>query len=386
MCRFDESRRPKVELFVRQTNSSEGGTGGQVEARIPMQWVVGKVRLRCMSEGVFQTFGKSGKMLRMFEMDRDVMANPDVLYHFESIAIGSGSAGNMVADDSGAIGRSVAPVDTMSRFRNRMLEAYGIPAGEKQKARKKKKALDLIVVGNKRFSADDQAALKQVILASNLPGKFHAEFIDWHNIGTPEDRFLQHLKRVQRADVYVSSIGTALQYVPFMRDQTVYIALGTLWQHNNRIFPTFMEQQLAGGGTPYLRTLYADPGDILRRGSRFTLGEDGYRANINATNLLGLFKKAESLVHQGFQFPVPIEDNLSQAGRVLVDLCKQDPETCQHMQADRNGARYECATMLWPECVVYEVGPWKDICNLNRPLLRKLRKKHGLFSYGAPEM
>jgi hypothetical protein len=43
-----------------------------------------------------------------------------------------------------------------------------------------------------------------------------------------------------------------------------------------------MEQQLAGGGTPYLRTLYADPGKKLRLGLPHpSLGEDGYFAGLD---------------------------------------------------------------------------------------------------------
>jgi hypothetical protein len=382
LCRFDESRRPQVDLSVRQMDGSVAGVPA-VEATIPLAWVVGKPRARCMSEGIYETFGKSGSMLRMFEMDRDIIANSDVLFHFDAIAFGSGSGGNLVADITGAIGRSAVPVNTMARFRDRMLEAYELPVGKKQKTAHPDKPLDVIVVANKRFSSADSAALGRAMDSANRDGKVKVELIDWPRIGSVDNRFREHLKRVQRADVYVSSIGTALQYVPFMRDNKVYIALGTLWQKNGQVFPTFMEQQLAGGGTPYLRTLYADPGATVRSGSNVMLDEGGYRANVNATTVLGLLQQAGSLVREGFPLPVPIEHNLSQEGRLLLELCKQDPATCKLMQADRNGADYDCAVVLWPECVVYEVGPWANKCNLNRGLLRKLRKEYGLFSYGA---
>ena len=43
-----------------------------------------------------------------------------------------------------------------------------------------------------------------------------------------------------------------------------------------------MEQQLAGGGTPYLRTLYADPGGVLRAQlPHEQLNEDGFFAGVN---------------------------------------------------------------------------------------------------------
>jgi hypothetical protein len=265
-----------------------------------------------------------------------------------------------------------------------MVDAYGL-SQEASTANSSDLPLDVIVVQNKRFDADDRIALESVLQEANHSGKVHAEFIDWGSIGRPGDRFREQLRRVLKADVYVSSIGTALQYVPFMRDKRVYVALGSVWQRHNQLFPTFMEQQLAGGGTPYLRTLYADPGASLRTGQPKMIGEDGYRASVNASEVVSLIAQAESLVRKGFQIPVAVKDNLSKEGQVLLELCQQDPHTCKLMQADRNGAAYECAVVLWPECVVYEVGPWRNSCNLNRTLLRQLRKKHGLFSYGAPE-
>jgi len=385
MCRFHEERRSKTEVSVRQIDGEEGVALVE-NVTIPIQWVLERVRPKCMSEGIYETFGKTGSMVRMYEMDRDIRTNPNVLFRFEEIVIGSGGVGNLIADESGAIGGSTAPHNAMASFRNRMLEAYGLPVDDN--VRDPQKPLDVIVVSNKRFDPADKESIEASLESIGRSGKgnIKTEFLDWGLVGAPEHRFRDHLRRVQKADVYVSSIGTALQYVPFMKDQRVYIALGSVWERSKQLFPTFMEQQLAGGGTPYLRTLYADPGEVLRQKGFGNLGEDGFRATVNGTLLLSLLGKAGDLVRQGFQIPVPTEENLSVEGRVLVELCREDPVSCMSMQADRNGAKYECATILWPECVVYEVGPWRNTCNLNRPLLRRLRKKHALFSYGAPEV
>merc|ERR1711920_752368 len=153
--------------------------------------------------------------------------------------------------------------------------------------------------------------------------------IDWGRIGAPHNKFKEHLKKTQKADVYVSSIGTSLQYVPFMRDGKIYIALGSVWMRSGQYFPTFMEQQLAGGGTPYLRTLYADPGGVLRSKERYPrLGEDGFFVGINGTLLSELLVRAEGLLRDGFSIPVPPEENLSVEGRILVELCRRDASAC----------------------------------------------------------
>mmetsp|Transcript_46302 Transcript_46302/g.86800 ORF Transcript_46302/g.86800 Transcript_46302/m.86800 type:complete len:726 (+) Transcript_46302:86-2263(+) len=361
------------------------------EVSVPHSWVIGQVRRRCMSEGVFETFGRSGEMRRLFEMERDVNQNKNLLVRFEEIIMGVGGAGNMVSDRSGAIGGSQPPTEAMQHFRDRMYAAYDIPVNNKKP--KPGDKLNVMVVSNKRFSQGDVKKIESALMETEKKGAAFGEIVDWGRVGKPDTRFRDHLKRVSEADVYVSSIGTALQYVPFMRDGRVYVALGSVWQRSGRQFPTFMEQQLAGAGTPYLRTLYADPGAVLREqkpgeASFLSLGEDGYAASVSGKLLVDLLGKAQSLVRDGFKMPVPAEDNLSEEGRLIVELIQKDPTTGQKMQADRNGANYNCAVLLWNEAIVYEVGPWKEGggCKVNRKLLRQLRKEHGMFSYGAPEI
>merc|ERR1719440_2005125 len=109
----------------------------------------------------------------------------------------------------------------MAHFRDRMLQAYGLPVDAKSSDRSERasKPLDIMVVKNKRFYADDESALHSVInhIKSENPGSVNIELIDWGNVGTPENRFREHLKRVQQADVYVSSTGemSALQKIDF---------------------------------------------------------------------------------------------------------------------------------------------------------------------------
>lgn len=382
LCILPRSSKPKPNLAV----MPEPGQGVTVkEVNISQDWVLGRVRRRCMSEGVFETFGGMGEIRRLFELERDSRTRPNLVIRFEEIVIGVGGAGNLVADKSGAIGGSIAPNHAMSQFRNRMLRSYGLDV---QRPSPVDRVLNVLVVENKRFRAEDRSALTDVIQRLNKEGDVHAEFVDWGRVGDADNKFKEHLRRTQEADVYISSIGTALQYVPFLGDGRVYIALGSIWMRSGRYFPTFMEQQLAGGGTPYLRTLYADPGAALRQEKlRVPLSEDGYFVDVNGSLVWDLMQKAEKLARQGFHIPVPTEDNLSTEAKVLVELCRRDPFACSEMNDYRNGREYECACLLWNEAVVYEVGPWQDGAkcgNSHRGLLRQLRKEYGLPGYGAP--
>ncbi|CAE8591188.1 unnamed protein product [Polarella glacialis] len=181
---------------------------------------------------------------------------------------------------------------------------------------------------------------------------------------------------------------TALQYVPFMRDGGVFVALGTVSHRAGRDFPTFMEQQLAGGGAPYLRALYADPGKKLRLGLPHpSLGEDGWFASLDEETITQRLKEAVDLVRSGFKIPVRPEENMSPEGQVLVEFSNKYAKACKAMQFGRN-EEYECAIFGWPEPVVYEIGPWSETgkcARKNTSLLRKLRRARNLSGYGAPE-
>jgi len=393
LCRLsDDVPRDNKKIIVEPLG---GEYRGQVS--VPEAWLLGRVRRRCWTEDIFQTFGEGGgASLRLFEMERDSRANPSLLLRFEEIVIGCGGTGNMVADPTGAIAGSLPPLNGMARFRDRMLRSHGIHSSahkqgsQSHTSRHSARTLDVIVIDNKRFSSWDRAALK-VVIRQLIQRGAKAEIVNWRAVGHGSN-FTAHLERVQRADIYVSSVGTALQYAPFLRDGRVFIALGQVWQRAGRSFPSFMEQQLAGSGTPYLQTLYADPGAILRRSapSRISRGAEPLHYDhvaLNASLLLQLLERAITLVHEGFRIPVPVEENLSAEARVLLDLCAFDPGACSGMQADRNGKNYECALVVWPECVVYEIGPWAQAgpCHVNRRLLRVIRAKYGLPGYGAPE-
>mmetsp|Transcript_61899 Transcript_61899/g.117179 ORF Transcript_61899/g.117179 Transcript_61899/m.117179 type:complete len:925 (-) Transcript_61899:2-2776(-) len=383
-------RGPEPDIQLRPLSKKEEEP--KAETTVPVDWVVGKVRRRCKTEGIFEKFGQTGDIRRLFEMERDVRAHPQLVLHFEELVVGSGGVGNLIADVSGGIAGSMPPLNAMALFRDRMLASYDLPVPGEGMSNVERSVppathrIYAIIIQNKRFNFEDSVQIQRALKKLDKKGDIKAELIDWGSIGGISRSFKEHLRKVQEADVYVSSIGTALQYVPFMRDGGIYIALGSVWMRSNQYFPTFMESQLAGGGTPFLRTLYADPGAVLRKKlSHPSLGEDGYFASVNGSLLVELLYRAQELLRTGFRIPVPPYENLGVEGKILLELCDRDPKACAEMNDLRN-YQYECAVLLWPECIVYEVGPWRQRCRLNRPLLRELRQKHGIPGYGAPEL
>ena len=304
--------------------------------------------------------------------------------HFTQLVVGCGGVGNMYAEPDVAIG---GHGHVMKSFRNRMWQAYGVSP---MQPRTSKRTVDVVFVHNKRYSPNVLAAINRTVSLINGRRYAHAEYIDWAHVGSGDyvAKFRAHLQRASRADVYVSSIGTALQYVPFLRDQSVFVNVGTLWKREGRIFPCFMEQQLAGGGTPYLQTLYADVHRALGTPEAVKM-QGEYLVALDEADLSAKIKLAIDLLSRPMSGKPSPYANLSPEGHILAQLCHEQPDACAKLTDSRNSLLNAtlkgraCRTMVWPEWPVYELAGWEMGASggcegLNRNRLRQLRAKHGL--------
>eukprot|EP00747_Dinoflagellata_sp_TGD_P023775 gnl/TRDRNA2_/TRDRNA2_130071_c0_seq1.p1 gnl/TRDRNA2_/TRDRNA2_130071_c0~~gnl/TRDRNA2_/TRDRNA2_130071_c0_seq1.p1 ORF type:complete len:183 (+),score=26.47 gnl/TRDRNA2_/TRDRNA2_130071_c0_seq1:41-589(+) len=179
----------------------------------------------------------------------------------------------------------------------------------------------------------------------------------------------------------VSSVGTGMMYLPFLRDGSTFVALGQVLSETGfgslRKTPSFMEQHMSAG-TPYVKSLYYDSQDRM--------------GGLRSKQVRTLMQNAADLLRVGVQIPVAPMDNLSPEGRVLLELYTQHPEAGENIIRLRNTV-WTCITAIWPEYVVYEIGPWAPggACNwattdANAISLRALRKKYGLKGFGALEL
>ena len=146
-----------------------------------------------------------------------------------------------------------------------------------------------------------------------------------------------------------------------------------------------MEQQLTGGGVPYLFTLYGDPGRAIRDGKAKYLLSDMPTTERNIW-ALGLYSHDLSrLVFKGLKIIQSgltakgrnITDNLSPEGKIVVELCLQNSTLCDQMTYDR----MHCNGHIWSEDVVYQLDGWAERgeCRYNRTHLRLLKLKYKLF-------
>lgn len=349
---------------------------------VPEAWVVDDKRNMC-KEGVLQKFAMGGDVMRLKRMQRDTKEEKQLIIGFEEVIVGCGRTGNLVMDPAMAMGGSQAPLNGTRIYRDRMMRAHGIePPAEDARAQR---PLHAIVVDNKRFSEEDKTQLTKMI--KELERKHHnltAEYVKWPQVGD----FTAHLRLVSRTDIYISAPGTGLIYAPFLWDGAVFVGLGYVYSGVGRRIPSYMEQQLAGGGTPYLRALFLSPAEVAPPVAK----------GLRKEKVMKLVDTAVGLVSEGFRIPADIPDNLSVEGRIMRELCEADPQTCRIMFAQLNGdvGPHDCIYEIWPEMIVYEVGSWsvagrpdlpneRSKCAVNRTVLRQLRRKHGLPGFGAPE-
>ena len=309
------------------------------------------------------------------------------IYSFDDILFGVGGVGDSIPSRDGGVGGE--EYNAMQLFRNRMYIQYNYSHYNLQRSITTKH-LDILFIHNKRYSHSDIKIIQKAILLLN---KEHthvtASYIDWAHIcstnTTLQSNFSSHLQRLYTADIVVSSVGTGLIYVPFLRDRSVFINLGHIWCSDGRLFPSFMEQALSVGAVPYIYTLHGDPGKAIRQGKALGVLQSmthvtDSTAGLTHNIITKLAKTAINIAHSHFTIPRSITDNLSREGRALVELCAYNYTLCTQMLYDRK----HCPGQLWPEWVVYEVNGWGSggACHsLDRDRLKVLKSKYDIPKY-----
>lgn len=208
------------------------------------------------------------------------------------------------------------------------------------------------------------------------------EYLDWAAVGEFKGDMKSHMQRVLDSDIMVSSVGTALMYLPFLRDGSSFVALGQILDETTmgpkRQTPSFMEQHMSAGAN-YVKTFYYDPKERLK--------------GLDADHVKQLIRTAAQTTRSGFKIPLDVSENLSPEGRVVRGICEKDAEACQRITDIRNQGPWDCVRGIWTEYIVYEIGPWGPGGACNWPTartgfesLRALRKEYGLPGFGAAEV
>eukprot|EP00747_Dinoflagellata_sp_TGD_P078003 gnl/TRDRNA2_/TRDRNA2_159853_c1_seq1.p1 gnl/TRDRNA2_/TRDRNA2_159853_c1~~gnl/TRDRNA2_/TRDRNA2_159853_c1_seq1.p1 ORF type:complete len:398 (-),score=68.32 gnl/TRDRNA2_/TRDRNA2_159853_c1_seq1:40-1158(-) len=357
---------------------------------VPASWVMKKlVHIHgCWSENVYETFSGGTERELLYELNRDSQEDKLRMVRFQEFAIGSRHMGNLVVDISTALPYSLAPWNGTRFYRDRMLSSYLGPGAARAASVPRRallssnpQPLKAIIIHNRRFTKDEIAMLQDLAAQLTKDGVAETEYLDWMRVGDNRADFGAHLRKVQETDIMISSVGTALMYLPFLRDGSAFVALGQVLVERDmgprREVPSFMEQHMSAG-TPYVKSFYYDSTERM--------------SGLHAEPLMALAKQAAEAVRNGFAIPVPPEQNLSPEGQVLHELFTKHPEAGEIIVRLRN-TEWECVRAIWNEYVVYEIGPWAHggkcdgwhSAGAEKNTLRELRTKYGLQGWGAEE-
>eukprot|EP00746_Dinoflagellata_sp_MGD_P129152 gnl/MRDRNA2_/MRDRNA2_63398_c0_seq1.p1 gnl/MRDRNA2_/MRDRNA2_63398_c0~~gnl/MRDRNA2_/MRDRNA2_63398_c0_seq1.p1 ORF type:complete len:600 (+),score=88.93 gnl/MRDRNA2_/MRDRNA2_63398_c0_seq1:120-1919(+) len=341
---------------------------------------------KCMSEGVFRTFG-GGEWMPWYQ---DSLKHG--WHHFAHAVAGSGRKGARIFNRDLAL-NGARELSAAWLFRQRMYQSHGLqpPVARTLSAANRTGRLQGIIVDNKRYSPPFKSMLQTWM--KNPKGTEGGTIdLQLHYIDYGAHRnFTEHLRILRDVAVHVSAAGTGQCYAPLLPDGSVHVNLGNNgWPSfiHDKAEPwekfgvSFMEEYWAEG-IPYIRALYY-PVKTAHLGIR-----------LNETVML--VQQASDLILSNFSMPVEPGKNLSPVGKTFKEYCYQDDHACEWMLGILNGVFHngtepgkesgdwvECFMDAWPELVVMEVGVFNDDeanpgrrCNLrNQDLLQKLRKKY----------
>lgn len=337
---------------------------------------------KCMSEGIFRTFG-GGEWMPMYQNDMQ-----QGWHQFTHAVGGSGRKGARIFNRDLELngGREL---NAAWLFRQRMYKSHGVepPATRTLSSANRTGPLQGIIVSNKRYTPQSISMMQ--ILATDTKevngGAIVLRYIDY----TTFKDFAEQLRMLRDVAVHVSGVGTGQCYAPFLPDGSVHVNLGNNgWPGNNdprmpwnKFGASFMEEYWAEG-IPYIRALYY-PVRSMHLG-------------ISQDETLKLLQQAFQLISSPFSMPVEPGLNLSPIGKTFKEYCYRDDNACDWMLGIMNGVFQNgtapgkelgdwgpCFMYAWPEMAIMEIGAYNphgdedkpsQLCNLrNLNLLRQLR-------------
>lgn len=174
--------------------------------------------------------------------------------HINTLVAGTGSAGdNVMRPDYTMYGMEY---DALRKFVSRMYRHHNIPT-------KNRSELKIIWIDNKRYTDSDRDIIKRITSERNI------EYVEFSKVGG----FYEHLQLYKDVDIQITAPGTAMIYLPFMKNGSINVNLGhmerpqkntarpNIYIHNyaydNYQFPAYMEQSLCNA-CYWTSTIYYD--------------------------------------------------------------------------------------------------------------------------------
>lgn len=467
-----------------------------LELSVPRLWALEAYgqKTKCVFETHFINFAAGG-VLRAADLRNMITSSPaqvggSYVLHFPVLVRGSGGASNMILSPVAMMRDAPRPANALRKYRDRMRLAYGatiapspLPRDRKEgprelpdrevrknlnqhfkahfpvpkelqrleptgspvaaqqvagyreetvspEAARQNKKLRVLCVFNKRHTPAD------AMVYYRAEQKYHDRFAftyiqDWSLLKMP-----QQLELVRHTDIYVTGPGTALMNAPFLDDNKAAILIGSWQALEGKKIPFFMEQQLVGGGTDYIFTLFrnfsrTDGADqpikqddfdemlekaeaLIKDPAAVAPGDDGGRRRLAETGGVALpavsskesgkaggdvmlldkptsgAKTSLAINPDGSVSPAYTMRHSAEM-RLLLELWRNNRDFWDQYMRWVWYEMYDCMLLQWPAVFVYEVAPWRPdrgkcpVPGEIRTKLRELRKKFGLRDWGGTD-
>ncbi len=239
------------------------------------------------------------------------------VYKIKKLVCGTLGVGNVVMGKN-PIMYGQNEYGSMTLFKERMMKRMGVGYSSEKNNK-------CIIIDNKRYSEQEKNNIHKTI--HKLNKNIDIKYIYWNK---DFDSFEEQLFEIGKTDIHITSPGTGMMYMPFLKRGSININLGfmehTQTNHarpnikienpkkQNYLFPSFMEQYVCCTAD-YVSTLYYN---------RFKYN------NIEVVPLINLIKEALVLL----KHKVVLKKNYYIDMEVFKEYCSRDASSdllCNHL-------------------------------------------------------
>jgi len=302
----------------------------------------------------------------------------DYFHQFDRIVIGSAGGSNLIRNPAGFLWGTRSPRWLMQKFRDRFWKAYGI---RRSVSTSPKNPRILAPTNDKRYRPEDWDVILKLKSEYNYS---QLQVLRWED----HQDFREQLQLCADTDIYLTAPGSSMLNAPFLADGAVVINLGCWSYWGGQPVPRFMEQQIVGGSTPYLRVLFRnfanDSFAFRARPAKIPgYSEQEAAANLVLEDVLQLVKQAQKLLSQRVTFrqeDAVLEDNLSLEARAWHDICTKDLSRCKQIFRALNYGACAGGGQIWVEALIYQIWTIPD-CRIDDQTAREVRYRYRLPDY-----
>jgi len=163
------------------------------------------------------------KVFKDFCLNGDFIIKPTINIKFNTLIAGSFNGGiSFVNKKFIMFGKELFGLE---KFRNRFLKVYNIKPITKT-------TINILIINSDRYTKQERHTFKQIIDIYSNREDIHISYIDWKDISI----FKNQIQLVHNCDIHISGSGTSMMNFPFLKQNSIHINLGTLFDKNKLLY------------------------------------------------------------------------------------------------------------------------------------------------------